>query len=197
MTELILNPTSTAQWFALVNESEQSTGRHLEEDTESYLVFMLMRHTGHEQLTAQLVGQDFLEGLNQPGHRRQQSLRDVGDHCLLFSGLFPLQAERRRVSLKYFVDLGRTAYQEIAEGCQYARSGLDEIFLHLSRDFVSLMDVLQGMRVIGDDRLCLDALTAYDLWQDTGSLAASKAFNAATGEAPVAYTGYNPETHRH
>ncbi|MBI1196173.1 MAG: hypothetical protein GC138_10050 [Gammaproteobacteria bacterium] len=189
MTDLILNPTSTAQWLALVSESETVTGCHLDEDSESYLVFLLMRHTGKDQLTSQIVGRDFLRGLNLPSHSRQQQLQDVGDHCLLFSGLFPQQAERRRVSLSYFVDLGRTAYLEIAEGCQLARSGLKDMFTHLSHDFVALMDVLQGIRTIGGQS-CLRPIEAYDLWNDTGSKQAYEALTRLGGNATTGvYTG--------
>jgi len=43
MSQLILYPTETAQWHALVNEAQVSTRLMLNEDTESYLVFLLMR----------------------------------------------------------------------------------------------------------------------------------------------------------
>ena len=188
MTDLILNPTSTAQWLALVNEAEASTGCHLDEDTESYLVFLLMRHTGQDQLTAQIVGRDFLHGLNLPPHSRQQQLQDVGDHCLLFSGLFPQQAVRRRVKGSYFVDLGRTAYLEIADGCQLARSGLKYMFSRLSHDFIALMDVLQGMRTMGG-QCCLQPLEAYDLWNDTGSKQALERLKQAGGHENTVYSG--------
>lgn len=188
MTDLILNPTSTAQWLALVSESEAVTGCRLDEDTESYLVFLLMRHTGKDQLTSQVVGRDFLLGLNMPSHSRQQQLQDVGDHCLLFSGLFPQQAARRRVSLSYFVDLGRTAYLEIADGCQLARSGLKSMFAQLSRDFVTLMDVLQGIRSIGGQS-CLRPIEAYDLWNDTGSRQAYEVLRHLGGDVTGVYCG--------
>jgi|GEM_PF-110383 len=188
MTDLILNPTSTAQWLALVSESEAVTGCRLDEDTESYLVFLLMRHTGQDQLTAQVVGRDFLEGLNLPLHSRQQQLQDVGDHCLLFSGLFPQQAARRRVSLSYFVDLGRAAYLEIADGCQTARSGLKGMFSQLSHEFVALMDVLQGMRTIGGQP-GLQPIEAYDLWNDTGSKQAYEVLNQTGNHSTAIYSG--------
>jgi len=188
MTDLILNPTSTAQWLALVSESEAATGCHLDEDTESYLVFLLMRHTGQDQLTAQVVGRNFLQGLNLPLHSRQQQLQDVGDHCLLFSGLFPQQAARRRVNLSYFVDLGRTAYLETAEGCQLARSGLKDMFSQLSHDFIALMDVLQGMRSMGGQS-CLQPIEAYDLWSDTGSQQALERLREAGVHDNTIYPG--------
>ena len=43
MTRLILEPTSVAQWQALVREAQSECNCNLDETLESYLVFLLMR----------------------------------------------------------------------------------------------------------------------------------------------------------
>ena len=43
MNKLILHPTDISQWHALVNEAQAATRLILNENTESYLVFLLMR----------------------------------------------------------------------------------------------------------------------------------------------------------
>lgn len=185
MSDLLLHPTDTAHWHSLVCEAEQATGRHLDEDSESYLVFLLIRHTDNHELTSRVMGLDYLESQRLPRAQREQRLREVGDHCLLFSGLFPQQAERRRVRLGYFIDLGRAAYGEIADSCQAAVSG---IYRQLSHEFLSLMEILQGIRSLGGRSLDITPLMAFDLWQDTGSRQALEGLTAAipidTGEAP-------------
>jgi len=90
----------------------------------------------------------------------------VGDQCLLYSGLFPKRAEKRRVRVSYYVDLGRTAYQNVAEATQAA---MRDMFAHLAESFVSLMDTLQAMRTMHGQHQALDPLQAFELWQETGS----------------------------
>ncbi len=191
MSELILQPTTTAQWLALVSEAEQATGHWLDEESESYLVFLLIRHTDDSQLTARIVGRDYLRSQHLPHEQRQLQLRGVGDHCLLFSGLFPNQAERRHVKLSYFVDLGRSAYQEVANNCQQTMARL---YRHLAREFLPLMEILQGIRSLHGQTPQTKPLTAFELWQDTGS---RQALDKLTSSSTLAPAPLPPGEHRH
>ena len=107
MAELILEPTPQAQWQALVHEAQSACDRHLDETLENYLVFLLMRFADKPHCTARIMAADYLNSQTLPGEQRADKLRDVGDHCLLFSGLFPQLAERRLVRISYFVNIGR------------------------------------------------------------------------------------------
>lgn len=171
MAELILHPTSTAQWQAIVHEAECIASRHLKEDLQSYLVFMLMRFTRKPRLFEHIVSTEYLESLDLRGPAKHKQLREVGDHCLLFSGLFPQQASRRMVRLSYFVNMGRTAY-DLAS--QHTPSKSSEVFADLAREFIDLMDVLQAMREMGRESPGLSPLEAFELWQETGSEQAKK-----------------------
>lgn len=146
MTTLMLHSNPTAQWHALVNEAQVAADRQLGTDLESYLVFVLMRFVDRPDLAGRVLALDFLHGALASGGVRQTRLRDVGDQCLLYSGLFPEQAEHRHVSVHYFVDLGRTAYQELATRIEYGNA---ELFTRLARGFVTLTDVLLAMRTLG------------------------------------------------
>jgi hypothetical protein len=99
----------------------------------------------------------------------------VGDQCLLYSGLFPEQAGHRQVNIGYFVDLGRTAYQELSLLIRHRSA---EIFTQLAVDFVMLMDVLLAMREMGDNSLTLEPLKLLDLGKKTGSRYAFKALRS-------------------
>lgn len=70
-------------------------------------------------------------------------LKDVGDKSLLFCGLFPGMAQRRRVSLEYFIDMGKSAYLSISELHEKHES---DLFHQLSDQFINLHHVLQAMR---------------------------------------------------
>ncbi len=165
MHKLVIEPTPTAQWQALVSEAEVAAHCQLDETLESYLVFTLMRFVNNAELVASLLGMEFLHSVQTPGTLCQERLRDVGDKCLLFSGLFPQQAQRRLVTVGYFVRLGRSAYSQLKMQCTESVAGM---YGQLADDFVSMMDVLQAMSGLGS-AYPPDLLAAFELWQETGS----------------------------
>jgi hypothetical protein len=182
MAKLVIQPTSTAQWHALVSEAECAASCVLTEDLESYLVFLLMRFASNPHMLARVIALDYLNNTSTERRTRHEKLRDVGDQCLLFSGLFPKQAERRMVKVSYFVDLGRSAYQQLSDTISNKHA---DIYANLSRDFVSLMDILQTMRELQGSRSALTPLHAYELWNDTGSRHAFKIIRTLTDACPV------------
>jgi hypothetical protein len=143
MKPLILHPTELSQWYALVNEAQVSTSLVLNETTESYLVFLLMRFSQGSKLIESVIALDFLESINRPRRQQLELLRDVGDKSLLFCGLFPGIAERRRLSLDYFADMGQAAYLTIGE---LYDSQSSDLYLQLSAQFLRLQRVLRAMR---------------------------------------------------
>ena len=165
MSRLILEPTPQAQWLALLHEAQTACHRHLDESLESYLVFLLMRFADRPYCTARIMAEDYLKSQSLPGEQRAGMLREVGDHCLLFSGLFPQLAERRLVPVSYFVTIGQSSYQQLSGVLD---RGWSSVYRHLSEAFVVLMDILHAMRGLGGESV-LTPIQAMDLWQDTGS----------------------------
>ncbi len=185
MADFLLHDSATAQWHALVCEAESELARQLDEESESYLVLTLGRFTERADFVSQVMATEYLESLQQGGEGGRQRLRDVGDGCLLFSGLFPGLARRRRLKISYYVELGRSAYTALSESAAGALSGL---YQHLADDFVPMMDVLQAIRQRGS-RVCLtDPLQAWELWQETGSQAAFADLSSGGDRLPVNFT---------
>lgn len=184
MTRLMIQPTPTAQWQALLLEAEAAAHIELDEELESYLVFLLMRHTEDRGLAGHVLALDFLEGLAEPGRVGEERLREVGDHCLILSGLFPLRARRRMVRLDYYIDLGRSAYAQAADGVERHGRLLAELLIRLAHDFVRLRDVLQTMAELGGERL-LGPLDAHELYSATGSKVALATMTEASGGVPI------------
>jgi hypothetical protein len=144
MQSLVIQPTSTAQWQALVNEAEQACALELGEELESYLVFLLMRFCRKPEVIRSILSLDFLNSLRQFGHYRNDLLQEVGDKCLLFSGLFPGLATKKRVNEDYFIDLGQNAYYEVATLSDEELTA--RLFNLLSEHFGHLRKVLVKMR---------------------------------------------------
>ena len=167
--QLILDSSELSQWHALVREAEQDYGCHLDEAMQSYMVFTMMRFAKNPQLNAQALAIDYLNSHHLSGSLRSEQLRDIGDQCLLVSGLYPQSAEKRQVGVTYYVDLGRSAYHHISTVTQ---KGIAELYQQLSESFVLLMDLLQTIRQY--TMPALQPIAAMDLWQQTGSRAAFK-----------------------
>ena len=165
MSRLILEPTPQAQWQALVHEAQTVCDRNLDESLESYLVFLLMRFADRPDCIARIMAEDYLKSQALQGEQRAGQLREVGDHCLLFSGLFPQLAERRLVPVSYFVNIGRASYQQLSAGLD---RGWSTVYNHLYEAFVVLVDILHAMRGLGG-MTALTPLQAMDFWQQTGS----------------------------
>lgn len=143
MKNLILHPTDTSQWHALVNEAQATTRLILNENTESYLVFLLMRFSQTTELLESVMALDILESMHTFGKRQVELLRDVGDKSLLFCGLFPGMANKRHVSLSYFSELGQAAYLSAGE---LQDKPMSELFFQLSEQFPRMKQILQAMR---------------------------------------------------
>lgn len=135
-----IGPTSTAEWHDLIREVTSIKKVNLSEDVESYLIFLLMRFTSQIEFIDKIIAEEYLKSLTETpyGNFRNQKLRDVGDTCLIFSGLFPEIIERRLVNLSYYIKIGRNAYLEISHS--------PELFSSLAENFIKLMDVLNNLR---------------------------------------------------
>lgn len=160
MENIVVHNTATAQWHALITEAQRSCAIKLDERLESHLVFLLIRFIQSPEIAHSLVALDFLEGNLCSGHSRFIKLQAVGDKCLLFSGLFPDRAIRRRVKISYFIHLGRNAYSELAPS--------NSQFAHIAHGFVAMMDVLQATRTLFSNTNDLpNLLRAEELWRET------------------------------
>jgi hypothetical protein len=166
---LILEETEVAQWHSLVRQAEESYGCQLDESMESYLVFTLMRFMKDQDLATQAIALDYLRAHGLPGSLRLDQLRDIGDQCLLLSGLYPKRAEKRLVRVSYYVNMGRSAYQHLSEGVQQTTA---ELYQQLAETFVMLMDLLQTIRQFSSP--ALQPIQTLELWSDTGSQNAFK-----------------------
>lgn len=158
---LLLGSTPTALWQGVIHEAESHCTIKLREEIESYLVFLLMRYMDKPQLVKHIIATEFMSGLKDGRKKQQMAFQEVGDKCLLFSGLFPHMAEKRLVKISYFVDMGQAAYSTLSKKS-------NDLYGMLAKQFVPLMDILQSIR--GSKNFTdLMPLEAYELWNDTGS----------------------------
>ena len=165
MSQLILYPNDTCQWHALVNDAQQFAQLPLNQDTESYLVFLLMRFSQSVEWLDSLIALDVLNARHMVQRRKVELLCEVGDKSLLFSGLFPGVAQRRRVSLNYYTDMGRAAYLTVSELHTPESAAL---YLQLGEHFEALQTILQAMRC--DYYQAVRAKNSQSVWLKSNSL---------------------------
>lgn len=176
--QVLHNSTTTALWHDIIREAETQCNIQLKEELQSYLVFLMMRYTSRPDIANHVVAIDFLSGLGYKLSQKQQALQEVGDKCLIYSGLFPKRAQKRLVQLSYFVNLGQSSYANVSRIH-------NDLYARLAMQFVSLMDVLQALRVYSGKYPDLLPLEAYDLWNETGSQRALNVLKKYTSSMDV------------
>jgi len=160
MEDLFITGGEVALWRQLIVKAESEVQIDIDEDLESYLVFLLMRLAHSSRIGEQYLALEYLKSRQLKSSQRRLVLRDIGDKCLIFAGLFPGLSARRRVELNYYIQLGQTAYDELAHLHLRLNKGL---YGSLSQQFIPLSKVLQATR----NDFCLDLLQAYELQQST------------------------------
>jgi hypothetical protein len=166
MENLVLEPTAMAQWYSLISEAQKASAIKLNEDIESYLVFLLLRFEKREEIVASILASEYLNSLDAPHRQRYEILREVGDKCLLFTGLFPGQAQRHHVGLEYFIQLGQNSYGLISD---LEKQQIADLFKELHLGFISMMEVLHSVRQLQGAVSILQPLQAAEVWGHTGS----------------------------
>ncbi len=174
---LLLHSTPTALWHSIIHNAEETCSVFLKEELEAYLVFLLSRYTTKPEFVNQLIAHEFLRAMASTPAERNQALKDVGDKCLLFAGLFPSIAEKRLVKLSYFVKLGQAAYIGMS-------AKENDLYESLAEQFVSMMDILQSIRYHSKEHAELLPLQAYEVWSETGSQRALSILKQYTSSIP-------------
>lgn len=158
MSMIITDQSDMALWLKLVQSAGEYCHLQLDEELESYLVFMLMRHLDDTALADTVIGPRYLKGLLSQGQSGIQQLQTVGDQCLLFSGMYPKRSRRRLVRASYYVDIGRSAYLQLSDRLKKTYA---QLFQNLSEHFTEMMDVLQALR-FSSNHEALDSLLLID-----------------------------------
>ena len=151
MATIKTGPNEIAQWHSLILDAQSDLDFYLPESIEHYVVMTLHSYTTNTAFTSAIIALEFLKAIEDNSIINLQKLRDVGDHCLILSGLFPERAKRKNVSSEYFERIGKEAYYNLSFA--QTRWVFDkDIFLKLCENFSDLIRLLNKLRV-NDDSL--------------------------------------------
>ncbi len=177
----------TAQWHELITDAQSASGIQLNTHLESYLVHTLINYSQRPEIAARIFAIDYMLAQHEQGQVRNNQLRELADQCLLYAGLFPQHAKQRHVRVSYYVDIGRSAYLDLANGEHLWA----DIFMQISDKFVTLMDTLLAIHSLNESAnhdepaYPLDPLLALQTWQDTQSQQALKILQQQTRSSNI------------
>lgn len=164
--ETLLNRNLTEFFRELVQSAMSSQEVQSTQETEYYLVKLLEKfaHPKGDWFTRPLA-LDYLESFRSPAADRHHKLKRVADTSLFLAGMFMETLERTLVGPRYYIDLGRLAYGNLAND----EARLVWPFAELSHRFEEFVQVLSEISFNdlfpGDRHL----LRAYRRWLLTGS----------------------------
>ena len=116
--KILTESTDKALWARAFQEAQLEAQVILQEEVSSYLVLMLMRYIVFSQLTQQVIAINFLKSIQSSANIQKAALQNVGDQCLIITGFFPGMAEKKHISLRYYIDIGQMSYSMISQNKQ-------------------------------------------------------------------------------
>jgi hypothetical protein len=138
--------------------------------TEHYLVQLLATYAAHP-IQEQPLAIKMLEAVEAAPRERRHTLREIGDTSLYVSGFWAESLADKLVDVDYYIDLGGTAYGELARGgTGWTRDPFGDVFAELAANFARFVEVLMVIsrrttHVASNE----DVLRLYQRWQRTKS----------------------------
>jgi hypothetical protein len=144
-SKIIIEPSNNAHWYELIKAAHDKSGYCFDDDIENYLMLTLQKFLRNNRLADETIALRMLESFSTAKDNDPDFLRDIGDECLIISGLFPARAIKRNVSLEYYIHSGQSAYQHFASNKDTSCTN-PMLFQNLSKHFVGLLDILHLTR---------------------------------------------------
>lgn len=179
----------------LITEALTQQKVSVQPETEFYLVNLLNQFMHADRLYTRSVTGDVKEqplvllvkeALEQERASERASLfRYIGDVSLYKAGYFQESLSRKWVDVDYYIEMGCTAYEQVASSAEEGR--LKALYGELSRRFPLLVEILADVSEKTSPRDEKDLLRLYERWLRTKSERAAKALHEA-GILPVEAT---------
>jgi hypothetical protein len=148
-------------------------------EAEFYLVNLLGQFMSSDRLTHEPLALLLKDALEAPQPQAQSSLfRHIGDVSLYVGGYFQDSLARKLVDVDYYIEMGGTAYQQVAVRAE--EDHLRELYLVLADKFARFVDVLAEIsEKTSPPRSEKDLLRLYEHWMRTRSERSAKALQEA------------------
>lgn len=172
-----------------VSDSISSQNVDVCDETVVYLTHLLARYVRSDELFEQDEEGVQIQPLavlycnaaaTRDAQARRDQLQKLGDLALFISGWFAHNLERRRVGVRYYVQMGECAYDWLSETptATIRDRVFARIFQDLARHFNEMRDVISEIHMSVESRSDSDLLGLYELWQRSGSSRAAERLRA-------------------
>ena len=120
----------TQAFTKIVQQTVVETGYSMPNDVETYIIALLSDHVEKPNFLPQT---NFAEAYISLTDKSSYSAKELGDTCLILSGVFPDYGSKFGLNESYYKDIGKTSYE------QASRILNRELFymLYLHFDFIS------------------------------------------------------------
>ena len=151
---------------------------------EHYVVQLLAGYAV-QQIESTPLALRMLAAVDAPLRERRRHLRNIGDTSLYVSGFWSDSLEGRVVDVDYYIEMGGTAYGELARGdARFVADPLGDVFGELATNFVRFVGALAVLsRRVATPTSDRDILRLYRHWPRTKSANAAARL-AALGVVP-------------
>ena len=152
--------------------------------TEHYVVQLLAAYSV-QSIEQRPLALRMMAALEATPRERRTKLREIGDTSLYVSGFWADSLERKPVDVDYYIDMGGSAYSELAPGgTGWTGDPFGDVFGELAQNLARFVEVL--MLVSRRTSHCAsnqDVVRLYQRWQRTKSQWAARRL-AALGVVP-------------
>jgi hypothetical protein len=138
--------------------------------TEHYLVQLLAAYAA-QPIEERPLALKMLEAVEATPRERRTQLREIGDTSLYLSGFWADSLGDKLVDVDYYIDLGGTAYGELARGgSKWTGDPFGDVFADLAANFARFVEVLMVIsRRTAPPSNNQDVVRLYQRWQRTKS----------------------------
>lgn len=151
-----------------VDRAFRDEGLKPDQLTEHYLVHLLAAYGAHP-IEERPLALRLLEAIQASPRERRTTLREIGDTALYISGFWGDSLGRRSVDVDYYIDMGGTAYGELARGA--TAGGVEPfgaVFGALAENFTRFVEVLMTIsHRTARARRDRDVVRLYERWLQT------------------------------
>jgi hypothetical protein len=174
--KLVLQPQ--AYFYELVTHALGNQKLETRPETEFYLVNLLNQFMTADRLPEEPLALMVKDALEAPGAEQARTIfQKVGDTSLYVAGYFQESLSRKLVDVDYYIEMGGTAYQQVAARAEENR--LRELYSELADKFAAFVEVLGEISAATTQRTEQDILRLYEVWVRTKSERAAKALQEA------------------
>lgn len=152
-----------------VDRAFKDEGMEPDRLTEHYLVQLLAAYAA-QPIEERPLAVRLLEAIQASPRERRSTLREIGDTSLFVSGFWGDSLGRKLVDVDYYIDLGGTAYGELARDSGGPHQPYAAVFGSLAENFSRFVEVLMTIsRRTCRARNDRDVVRLYERWMRTKS----------------------------